>query len=73
MNGWVAYAFVTDKPTDMDIEEKATDYMDVDPTVLMLGGRSLLETTCHYGSHDRVEELGIGGSCPPCGGLREED
>ena len=29
-------AFVTDKPTDMEVEEEATDYMDVDPTVLML-------------------------------------
>ena len=28
-------AFVTDNPTDMEIEE-AMDYMDVDPTVLML-------------------------------------
>ena len=29
-------AFVTDKPTDMEVEEEAMDYMDVDPTVLML-------------------------------------
>ena len=29
--------------------------------------------TCHYGSHDRVEELGMGGSRPPHGGLCEED
>ena len=29
-------AFVTNNPTDMEIEEEATDYMDVDPTVLML-------------------------------------
>ena len=29
--------------------------------------------TCHYGSHDRVEELGMGGSGPPHGGLCEED
>ena len=29
-------AFVTDKPTDMEVEE-ITDDMDVDPTVLMLG------------------------------------
>ena len=29
-------AFVIDKPTDMEVEEEATDYMDVDPTVLML-------------------------------------
>ena len=29
-------AFVTDKPTDMEVEEEATDYMDVEPTVLML-------------------------------------
>ena len=36
MNGWVAYAFVTDKPTDMEVEEEDTDYMDVDPIVLML-------------------------------------
>ena len=30
------YAFVTDKPTDMEIDDEATDYMDEDPTVLML-------------------------------------
>ena len=67
-------AFVTDKPTNMEVEEEATDYMDVDPMVLMLGGRrSLLEATYHCGSHDRVEELGMGGSCPPHGGLCEED
>ena len=30
-------AFVTDKPTDMEVEKEAIDYMDVDPTVLMLG------------------------------------
>ena len=29
-------AFMTNKPTDMEVEEEATDYMDVDPTVLML-------------------------------------
>ena len=29
--------------------------------------------TCHYGSHDRVEELGMGGSRPPHRGLCEED
>ena len=29
-------AFVTDKPTDMEIDEEATDYMDEDPAVLML-------------------------------------
>ena len=29
-------AFVTDKPTDMKVEENVKDYMDVDPTVLML-------------------------------------
>ena len=29
-------AFVIDKPTDMEVEEEAIDYMDVDPTVLML-------------------------------------
>ena len=29
-------AFMTDNPTDMEIEEEATDYMDVDPTVLIL-------------------------------------
>ena len=29
-------AFVTDNPTDMEVEEEATDYMDVDLTVLML-------------------------------------
>ena len=28
--------FVTDKPTDMEIEEETTNYMDVDPPVLML-------------------------------------
>ena len=28
--------FVTDKPTDMEIEEETTNYMDVDPLVLML-------------------------------------
>ena len=29
-------AFMTDKPIDMEIEEEAMDYMDVDPLVLML-------------------------------------
>ena len=29
-------ALVTDKPIDMEVEEEATDYMDVAPTVLML-------------------------------------
>ena len=29
-------AFVTDKPTDMEIDDEATDYMDEDLTVLML-------------------------------------
>ena len=29
-------AFMTNKPTDMEVEEEATDYMDVDPIVLML-------------------------------------
>ncbi|KAK9986942.1 hypothetical protein SO802_031893, partial [Lithocarpus litseifolius] len=29
-------AFMTDKPTDMGIEQEATDYMDIDPAVLML-------------------------------------
>ena len=29
-------AFVTNNPTDVEIEEEATDYMDVDHTVLML-------------------------------------
>ena len=29
-------AFVIDKPIDMEIDEEATDYMDEDPTVLML-------------------------------------
>ena len=29
-------AFVTDKPTDMEAEEEVMDYMDVNPTVLML-------------------------------------
>ncbi|KAL0008519.1 hypothetical protein SO802_010021 [Lithocarpus litseifolius] len=29
-------AFITEKPTDMEIEEEATDYIDVDPPVLML-------------------------------------
>ena len=36
MNGWVAYAFVTDKPTNMEVEEEDTYYMDVNPIVLML-------------------------------------
>ena len=26
----------TDKPTNMEIDEEATDYMDIDPGVLML-------------------------------------
>ena len=30
-------AFVTNKPTNMKVKEEAIDYMDVDPTVLMLG------------------------------------
>ena len=29
-------AFVTDKPTYMEVEEKAMDFIDVDPTILML-------------------------------------
>ena len=29
-------AFVTDKPTDIRVDGEATDYRDVDPTVLML-------------------------------------
>ena len=29
-------AFVTDKATDMEIDEEATDYMDEDSTILML-------------------------------------
>ena len=29
-------SLVTNKPIDMEVEEEATDYMDVDPTVLML-------------------------------------
>ena len=29
-------SFVTDKPTDMEVDDEATDYMDEDPTVLML-------------------------------------
>ena len=28
--------FVTDKPTDMEVKEEATNYMEVDPTILML-------------------------------------
>ena len=27
---------MTNKPTNMEIKEEATDYMDVDPSVLML-------------------------------------
>ena len=29
-------AFATNKPTDVEIDGEATDYMDEDPTVLML-------------------------------------
>ena len=29
-------AFVIDKPTDMKVEEEVTDYMDIDPAILML-------------------------------------
>ena len=29
-------AFVSNKPTDMEIDKEATDYMDEDPTILML-------------------------------------
>ena len=29
-------AFVTDNPIDMEVEEEDTDYMDVDPPVLIL-------------------------------------
>ena len=29
-------AFVTDNPTDMEVEDEATDYTDVDPTILIL-------------------------------------
>ena len=28
--------FVTDKPTDMKVKEEATNYMEVDPTILTL-------------------------------------
>ena len=28
--------FVTNKPINMEVEEEVTDYMDLDPTVLML-------------------------------------
>ena len=38
-------AFVTDKPIDMKVEEEATNYMDVDPTVLMLREENLLYHT----------------------------
>ena len=30
--------FMTDKPTDMEVDEEAKDYIDEDPTVLMLRG-----------------------------------
>ncbi|KAL0001336.1 hypothetical protein SO802_015117 [Lithocarpus litseifolius] len=30
------HAFMTDKPTNIEIDKEATDYMDEDPTVLML-------------------------------------
>ena len=49
------YAFVTDKPTDMEIDDEATDYMDEDPTVLMLREEgtyweppAITEATCHH-------------------------
>ena len=29
-------AFMADKPTNMEIEEEASDYMDIDPTILTL-------------------------------------
>ena len=29
---------MTDKPTDMEVDEEAKDYIDEDPTVLMLRG-----------------------------------
>ena len=29
-------AFVTEKPTDMEIDDEATNYMDEDPAILML-------------------------------------
>ena len=38
-------AFVTNKPIDMKVEEEATNYMDVDPTVLMLREENLLYLT----------------------------
>ena len=38
-----------------------------------MGRRSLLGAIYHCASHDRVKELGIGGSHPPHGGLCEED
>ena len=28
--------FVTNEPIDREVEEEATDYMDIDPTILML-------------------------------------
>ena len=49
----------------MEVEEEGTDYMDVDPIVL--------GATYHCGSHNRVKELGMGGSHPPYGGLYEEN
>ena len=38
-------AFVIDKPIDMKVEEKATNYMDVDPTILILREENLLYHT----------------------------
>ena len=35
-------AFVTDKPTDMEIDEEATNYMDEDPAVPMLRGEGTI-------------------------------
>ena len=65
--------FVTDKPIDIEIDKEAMDYMDEDPTILMLR-----EEGTHWEPPTIVEattdeELCMGGSRPPHGGIHEED
>ena len=62
-------AYVTEKPIDMEVDDEGTNYMDEDPLVLMLkeeGTRweplTIIEATIEL-------KNGIGGSCPPHGGL----
>ena len=63
-------AFAIDKPTDMEIDGEATDYMDGTDAERR---RSSLEATRHRWSHNLAKEFGMGGSRPPLGRLCQED